>query len=62
MFKPNGNVTTSLGHVGSKVTLNCTALLYLEPGEEQCDAALLWRKDGQPLSNHTLYTLNTTSW
>uniref|UniRef100_H2U6V5 Single immunoglobulin and toll-interleukin 1 receptor (TIR) domain n=1 Tax=Takifugu rubripes TaxID=31033 RepID=H2U6V5_TAKRU len=62
VFKPNGNVTTYLGHVGSEVTLNCTALLYVEPGEEQCDTTLQWRRESRPLGNHTLYMQNTTSW
>lgn len=60
-FKPNGDLTRLWSNVGSTVTLNCTALLW-DPKEEQCDNTLQWSKDGQPLTNHTLYTHNTSSW
>ncbi|XP_073327513.1 single Ig IL-1-related receptor isoform X1 [Pagrus major] len=61
-FKPNGGLTRLWRNVGSSVILNCTALLLWDPTEEQCDTTLQWRKDGQPLTNHTLYTQNTSSW
>ncbi|XP_037624130.1 single Ig IL-1-related receptor [Sebastes umbrosus] len=47
---------------GSTETLNCTALLLWDPTEEHCDTTLRWSKDGQPLTNHTHYTENTSSW
>lgn len=61
-FKPNGCQTTLWRDVGSTVTLNCTAHLLWDPIEEHCDNTLHWSKDGQPLTNQTLYTQNTTSW
>lgn len=62
VFKPSGGPTRLSRNVGSSVTLNCTALLYWEPQEEQCDTTLQWSKDGQLLNNHTLYTENASSW
>ncbi|XP_041794322.1 single Ig IL-1-related receptor [Chelmon rostratus] len=61
-FKPDGGVTRLWKNVGSTAQLNCTALLLLDPNEGQCDTTLQWSKDGQPLTNHTLYTQNTSSW
>ncbi|XP_029952648.1 single Ig IL-1-related receptor [Salarias fasciatus] len=61
-FKPKGGLTRLWGIVGSAVTLNCSALLHTDPLEEHCDTALQWSKAGQPLTNHTLYPLNTSSW
>lgn len=61
-FKPNGDLTELWRNVGSTVKLNCTALVLWDPSEEQCDTALQWSKAGQPLTNHTLYMLNTSSW
>lgn len=61
-FKPNSGLTTLWGNVGSSVSMNCTAILFWDPSKEQCDTTLQWRKDGQPLSNHTLYMQNTSSW
>ncbi|CAG5957900.1 unnamed protein product, partial [Menidia menidia] len=61
-FKPNGDLTNLWKNVGSTVRLNCTALLLLDPSQEQCDNTLQWMKDGQPVSNHTLYLHNTSSW
>lgn len=61
-FNQNSNPTALWQNVGSIVNLNCTALLFWDPLEEQCDTSLQWSKDGQPLLNHTLYMLNTTSW
>ncbi|XP_014867669.1 PREDICTED: single Ig IL-1-related receptor [Poecilia mexicana] len=61
-FKPNGDLTKLWRSVGSVVKLNCTALLYWDPSEDQCESTLQWSKDGQPLTNHTLYLHNTTSW
>lgn len=61
-FKPDGGLTTLWGAVGSSMKLNCSALLQWDPQEEQCDTELRWSKDGQPLTNDTLYTLNTSSW
>ncbi|XP_029010051.1 single Ig IL-1-related receptor [Betta splendens] len=61
-FKPRSGLTTLWVNVGSSVSMNCTALLLWDPSEEQCDTALQWRKDGQPLSNHTLHTQNSSSW
>uniref|UniRef100_UPI0037E96208 single Ig IL-1-related receptor n=1 Tax=Semicossyphus pulcher TaxID=241346 RepID=UPI0037E96208 len=61
-FKPNGGLSRLWGNVGSSVKLNCTALLLWDPQEEQCDTTLQWRKDGQPLTNHTIHKQNTSSW
>ncbi|XP_072242095.1 single Ig IL-1-related receptor [Leuresthes tenuis] len=61
-FQPNGGLTKLWRNVGATVKLNCTALLHLDPSEEQCDTTLQWSKYGQPLSNHTLYFQNTSSW
>lgn len=61
-FKPNGGSTTLWENVGSTVKLNCTALLFWDPAEKQCDTTLQWSKDGHPLNNHTLSSLNTSSW
>uniref|UniRef100_A0A3Q1JQZ0 Single immunoglobulin and toll-interleukin 1 receptor (TIR) domain n=1 Tax=Anabas testudineus TaxID=64144 RepID=A0A3Q1JQZ0_ANATE len=61
-FKPNSDLTTLWRNVGSTVNMNCTALLTWDPNEKQCDTTLQWRKDGQPLSNHSLYTQNTSLW
>ncbi|XP_070762772.1 single Ig IL-1-related receptor [Enoplosus armatus] len=61
-FKPNGGLTSLWRSVGSTVKLNCTTLLVWDPREEQCDTTLQWSKDGQPLTNHTLYPQNTSSW
>ncbi|XP_078113305.1 single Ig IL-1-related receptor isoform X2 [Sander vitreus] len=60
-FKPNGRPDSLYRNVGSSVTLNCTALLW-DPREEHCDTTLQWSKDGQPLTNHTHYMQNTSSW
>ncbi|XP_041652668.1 single Ig IL-1-related receptor [Cheilinus undulatus] len=61
-FKPNGGPTTLWETVGSSVKLNCSALLHWDPQEKQCDTMLQWKKDGKPLTNHTFYTQNTSSW
>lgn len=61
-FKPSGSLTKLWRNVGSTVKLNCTALLLWDQSEDQCDTTLQWSKDGQPLTNHTLYSLNTSSW
>ncbi|XP_019109540.2 single Ig IL-1-related receptor [Larimichthys crocea] len=61
-FKPNGNLTRLGRNVGSTVILNCSALLFWDPKEKQCDTTLQWSKDDQPLTNHTLYTHNISSW
>ncbi|XP_068169419.1 single Ig IL-1-related receptor [Antennarius striatus] len=61
-FIPEVGVTGLSRNVGSTVMLNCTAVLPWDPSEEQCDTKLQWSKDGQPLTNHTLYMLNTSSW
>ncbi|XP_035762976.1 single Ig IL-1-related receptor isoform X3 [Neolamprologus brichardi] len=61
-FKPKGGSTTLWENVGSTVKLNCTALLFWDPAEKQCDTTLQWSKDGHPLNNHTLSSLNTSSW
>lgn len=61
-FEPDGSLTTLWRAVGSTVTLNCTARLIWDPTEEHCDDTLQWSKDGQPLTNHTLYTQNISSW
>ncbi|XP_028285827.1 single Ig IL-1-related receptor [Parambassis ranga] len=61
-FKPSGGLTKLWRNVGSTVKLNCTALLLWEPSEEQCDTAMQWSKDGQPLANNTLHSVNTSSW
>ncbi|XP_069019100.1 single Ig IL-1-related receptor [Embiotoca jacksoni] len=59
-FKPNGGLTELWRNVGSKVTLNCTALLW-DSLEEHCDTTVQWSKAGLPLTNHTLHFLNTSS-
>ncbi|XP_026166852.1 single Ig IL-1-related receptor [Mastacembelus armatus] len=61
-FKPNGDLTKLWRSVGSTVKMNCTALLRWDPNEAQCDTTLQWSKDGQPLTNLTLYMQNTSSW
>ncbi|XP_051236671.1 single Ig IL-1-related receptor [Dicentrarchus labrax] len=61
-FKPDGGLTRLWSNVGSTEILNCTALLLWDPGEEHCDTTLQWSKDGQPLTNHTLYMQNISSW
>ncbi|XP_041852235.1 single Ig IL-1-related receptor [Melanotaenia boesemani] len=61
-FKPKEGLTELRRNVGSTVKLNCTALLLWDPSEEQCDTTLRWTKAGQPLTNHTLYLHNTSSW
>ncbi|KAK5619489.1 hypothetical protein CRENBAI_013874 [Crenichthys baileyi] len=61
-FKPNGNPSKLWKNVGATVKLNCTALLFWDPSEKQCETTLQWSKDGQPLTNHTLNLQNTTSW
>ncbi|XP_028304322.1 single Ig IL-1-related receptor [Gouania willdenowi] len=61
-FQPNRDLTKLWRTVGSTVRLNCTAVLWWESSEEECDDAVQWSKDAQPLTNHTLYTLNTSSW
>ncbi|XP_034540990.1 single Ig IL-1-related receptor [Notolabrus celidotus] len=61
-FKPNGGPTRLWGTEGSSVKLNCSALLFWDPQEKQCDTTLQWSKDGKPLTNHTLYTQNTSIW
>ncbi|XP_047452012.1 single Ig IL-1-related receptor isoform X2 [Mugil cephalus] len=61
-FKPNEGPIQLWGSVGSSATLNCTVLLRLDPLEEPCDTTLQWSKAGLPLTNHTLYSLNTSSW
>ncbi|KAM9377853.1 single Ig IL-1-related receptor isoform 2-T2 [Pholidichthys leucotaenia] len=62
VFEPNGGLTKLWGSVGSAVTLNCTALLPSDPPEQQCDTTVQWSKDGTPLTNHTLYSVNSSSW
>ncbi|XP_013869062.1 single Ig IL-1-related receptor [Austrofundulus limnaeus] len=61
-FIPNGSLTELWRNVGSTVRLNCTVLLLWDPSEEQCETTLQWSKAGQPLTNHTLYLHNTSSW
>uniref|UniRef100_A0A3Q3ITS2 Single immunoglobulin and toll-interleukin 1 receptor (TIR) domain n=1 Tax=Monopterus albus TaxID=43700 RepID=A0A3Q3ITS2_MONAL len=61
-FKSNGGLTEMWRSVGSTVEMNCSALLFWDPHEEHCDTALQWSKDGQPLTNLTLYMQNTSSW
>ncbi|KAM6937245.1 single Ig IL-1-related receptor [Xenentodon cancila] len=61
-FKPNGDLSKVWRSLGSTVKLSCTALLLWEPSEAQCDTALQWRKSGQPLTNHTRYPQNASSW
>ncbi|XP_068578551.1 single Ig IL-1-related receptor [Cebidichthys violaceus] len=61
-FEPNGGSNGLRRNVDCTVTLNCTALLQWDPKEEHCDSTLQWSKDGQPLTNHTHYTQNTSSW
>lgn len=61
-FKPSGNLSRLWGNVGTTVKLNCTALLLWDQNEEQCDTTLQWSKDGQLLTNLTLYTQNSSSW
>ncbi|XP_012735732.2 single Ig IL-1-related receptor isoform X1 [Fundulus heteroclitus] len=61
-FKPNSNPSKLWRNVADTVKLNCTALLFWDPSEEQCETTLQWSKDGQPLTNRTLYLHNTTSW
>ncbi|XP_017261123.1 single Ig IL-1-related receptor [Kryptolebias marmoratus] len=61
-FKPNGSPTKLWRNVGSAARLSCTALLLWDPSEEQCKTTLQWSKAGQPLTNHTIYLLNTSSW
>uniref|UniRef100_A0A3Q0RWN4 Anoctamin 9a n=1 Tax=Amphilophus citrinellus TaxID=61819 RepID=A0A3Q0RWN4_AMPCI len=62
IFKHNGGSTRLWKNVGSTVKLHCTAHLLWDPTEKQCDTMLQWSKDGLPLTNHTLYSLNTSSW
>ncbi|KAK2842378.1 hypothetical protein Q5P01_012578 [Channa striata] len=61
-FKPKSGPTQLWKNVGSTVKMNCTALLFWDPNEEQCDTKLLWRKDGQSITNLTLYKQNSSSW
>ncbi|TNN87040.1 Single Ig IL-1-related receptor [Liparis tanakae] len=61
-FKPNGVSSELRRNRECTVTLNCTALLQWDPTDEHCDATLQWSKDGRPLTNHTHYTQNTSSW
>lgn len=61
-FKPEEGLTRLWEKVGSTANLNCTALLLWDPSDKHCDITLQWQKDGQPLSNHTLYLQNTSSW
>ncbi|XP_068595575.1 single Ig IL-1-related receptor [Brachionichthys hirsutus] len=61
-FRPDVAVSRLSRNVGSTVMLNCTALLLWDPAEEQCDTTLEWSKDAQPLTNHTLYKQNASSW
>ncbi|XP_068459845.1 single Ig IL-1-related receptor [Clinocottus analis] len=61
-FKPNGGSSRLQRNVECTATLNCTALLQWDPTEEHCDSTLQWSKDGQPLTNHTHYMQNTSSW
>ncbi|XP_023278258.1 single Ig IL-1-related receptor [Seriola lalandi dorsalis] len=61
-FQPNGGLNRLWSDVGSSVKLNCTALLLWDPNKEQCGTTLQWSKDGQPLTNLTLYMQNTSSW
>ncbi|KAK2917749.1 single Ig IL-1-related receptor isoform X1 [Channa argus] len=61
-FKPNSGPTQLWRNVGCTVKMNCTALLFWDPNEEQCDTTLQWRKDGEPITNLTLYKQNSSSW
>ncbi|KAM3609914.1 uncharacterized protein V6R79_022392 [Siganus canaliculatus] len=61
VFEPSGE-TRLQRNVRSIVELNCSALLPWDPAEEHCDITLLWTKDGQALTNRTLYSQNTSSW
>ncbi|XP_061577665.1 single Ig IL-1-related receptor [Cololabis saira] len=61
-FKPHGDATEVWRSLGDTVKLNCTALLLWDPSEAQCDTALRWSKSGQPLTNHTRYPQDTSSW
>ncbi|KAG7522161.1 single Ig IL-1-related receptor [Solea senegalensis] len=61
-FQPNRGLDTVWRNVGSSVILNCTALLFTDQNEEQCDTKFQWSKDGQSLTNLTLYMHNTSSW
>ncbi|XP_056137747.1 single Ig IL-1-related receptor [Lampris incognitus] len=61
-FKPSGGPAELWANVGSTAKLNCTALLQWDPSEMPCDTALHWSKNGNPLTNHTLFPLNTSSW
>lgn len=61
-FIPKGGPNKLWGNEGSSVKLNCSALLFWDPQEKQCDITLLWSKDGEPLTNHTHYTQNNSIW
>ncbi|KAM4619408.1 single Ig IL-1-related receptor [Polymixia lowei] len=61
-YKPSGGLTKLWGNLGSTLRMNCTALLHLDPSEKPCDTTLRWSKDGNPLTNHTIYPRNTSSW
>ncbi|XP_075995692.1 single Ig IL-1-related receptor [Genypterus blacodes] len=61
-YKPCGGLHSLLEKVGSTVTLNCTALLHWDASEPGCDTMLRWSKDGKPLTNASLSSLDTSSW
>ncbi|KAM3870562.1 single Ig IL-1-related receptor [Diretmus argenteus] len=61
-YQPSGGLTRLWGSLGSTVKLTCTALLHWDPSEEPCDTTLHWSKDGDPLTNHTVYPQNSSSW
>ncbi|XP_066525066.1 single Ig IL-1-related receptor [Hoplias malabaricus] len=61
-FKPDVNQREVWGTLGTSVELNCTALIVYNKNESNCEPTLLWRKDGQPLTNLSDYSLNTSHW
>lgn len=47
---------------GSSVELNCTILMHYNNSESECNANLLWSKDGEPLPSHSSFTQNISQW
>ncbi|KAL7867997.1 hypothetical protein SRHO_G00093810 [Serrasalmus rhombeus] len=61
-FKPSVDRTEVWGALSTSVELNCTALMVYNKSEFDCEANLRWRKDGQPLTNLSAVTQNTSQW
>uniref|UniRef100_A0A3B1JD46 Single immunoglobulin and toll-interleukin 1 receptor (TIR) domain n=1 Tax=Astyanax mexicanus TaxID=7994 RepID=A0A3B1JD46_ASTMX len=60
-FKPSAVWTDIWEPLGSRVELNCTALMVYNMSEYSCVPDLQWTKDGQPLTNLSALTQNM-SW